>query len=160
MCQRDRAAGVLLGLACGDGLGRPVEGWAAERIEREHGTLTDFVGDGAHGEPPGTVTDDTQLAVRLARSLLDCGGFDADDFVDRLLEWYERRPFGIGGTTTEALRRIADGFEPTAAAERARDAKPRGRKATNGSVMRCAPLASPIATIGPNCSESVATLRG
>lgn len=143
MCQRDRAAGVLLGLACGDALGRPVEGWTAERIECEHGTLTEFVGDGVHGKPPGTVTDDTQLALRLARSLVDCGGFDADDFVDRLLEWYEGRPFGIGGTTTEALERIAGGLEPTAAAERARDAKPPGRKATNGSVMRCAPLAVP-----------------
>ena len=139
--QRDRARGVLLGLACGDALGRPVEGWTAERIDREYGTLTDFVGDGVHGKPPGTVTDDTQLAARLARSLVDRGGYDRGDFVERLLEWYERHPFGIGGTTTEALRRIDDGVPPIEAAERARDAKPAGRKATNGSVMRCAPIA-------------------
>ena len=139
--QRDRARGVLLGPACGDALGRPVEGWSAERIDGEHGTLTDFVGDGVHGKPPGTVTDDTQLALRLARSLVDCDGYDSADFVQRLLEWYERRPFGIGGTTTEALRRISDGVPPVEAAERARAAKPPGRKATNGSVMRCAPIA-------------------
>lgn len=137
----DRARGVLLGLACGDALGRPVEGWTAERIDREYGTLTEFVGDGVHGEPPGTVTDDTQLAVRLARSLVDRGGYDRADFVERLVEWYERRPFGIGGTTSEALRRIGDGVPPLEAARRARAAKPAGRKATNGSVMRCAPIA-------------------
>ena len=141
MSQRDRAAGVLLGLACGDALGRPVEGWSAERIDREYGTLTDFVGGGVHGKSPGTVTDDTQLALRLARSLVDCEGYDRAAFVERLVAWYEDRPFGIGGTTTEALRRIADGVPPAEAAERARAAKPAGRKATNGSVMRCAPIA-------------------
>lgn len=137
----ERATGVFLGLACGDALGRPVEGWPAGRIEREYGTLTEFVGNGTHDQPAGTVTDDTQLAVVLSRSLLECDGFDREDFVSRLLEWYESRPFGIGGTTTEALRQIADGIEPLEAAERARAAKPPGRKATNGSVMRCAPIA-------------------
>lgn len=141
MVDRDRAEGVLLGLACGDALGRPVEGWSADRIDREYGTLESFVGDGTHGESPGTVTDDTQLATLLARSLVACDGFDRDDFVSRLVDWYERRPFGIGGTTTEALRRIADGTPPLEAAGAAREAKPRGEKATNGSVMRCAPLA-------------------
>ena len=142
MTSDDRATGVLLGLACGDALGRPVEGWPADRIEREYGTLTTFVGGGVRDRPPGTVTDDTQLATRLARSLVARGGFDRDDFVERLLEWYDRQPFGVGGTTSEALERIADGIAPAEAADRARAAKPEGRKATNGSVMRCAPLAT------------------
>ncbi|WP_226479807.1 ADP-ribosylglycohydrolase family protein [Natrinema amylolyticum] len=141
MVDRDRARVALLGLSCGDALGRPVEGWPAERIAREHGTLESFVGDGTHGKPPGTVTDDTELATILARSLLACDGFDRDDFAARLVDWYESGPFGIGGTTTEALRRIADGTPPLEAAEAARAAKSPGRKATNGSVMRCAPLA-------------------
>ncbi|MDF9745910.1 ADP-ribosylglycohydrolase family protein [Natrinema salsiterrestre] len=141
MVDRDRAEGVLLGLSCGDALGRPVEGWSAERIDREYGTLESFAGDGTHGKPPGTVTDDTQLATRLARSLLAYEGFDRDDFASRLVDWYDRRPFGIGGTTTDALRRIAEGAPPLEAAEAAREAKPPGEKATNGSVMRCAPLA-------------------
>ncbi|MFP8958593.1 ADP-ribosylglycohydrolase family protein [Natrialbaceae archaeon A-CW3] len=141
MVQQDRAAGVLLGLACGDALGRPVEGWSATRIEREYGTLETFVGGGVHDKPPGTVTDDTQLAMVLARSLRYRGTFNRDDFVERLLDWYESQPFGIGGTTTEALRRISAGVPPTKAAERARTTKPAGEKATNGSVMRCAPLA-------------------
>lgn len=141
MVERDRARGTLLGLACGDALGRPVEGWSAERIDREYGTLRKFVGGGVHDRPPGTVTDDTQLATLLARSLVDRGRFDRDDFVDRLVEWYRSQPFGIGGTTTEALSRIDAGMTPEEAAERARNAKPPGEKATNGSVMRCGPLA-------------------
>lgn len=141
MVRQDRAEGVLLGLACGDALGRPVEGWSADRIDREYGTLREFVGDGVHGRPSGAVTDDTQLAIVLARSLAERGGFDRDDFVARLLEWYESQSFGIGATTTEALRRIGDGVPPEEAAERARRVKPVGEKATNGSVMRCAPLA-------------------
>ncbi|WP_081603699.1 ADP-ribosylglycohydrolase family protein [Natronorubrum tibetense] len=146
MVQSDYATGILLGLACGDALGRPVEGWSSDHIEAEYGTLRDFAGYGAHDRPPGTVTDDTQLAMRLARSLVNCGGFDRDDFVTRLVEWYEEQPFGIGGTTTEALRRIRDGVPPEDASRRARETKPPGKKATNGSVMRCAPIAVPYAT--------------
>lgn len=141
MSERDRAKGVLLGLACGDALGRPVEGWSVDRIDRTHGTLREFVGGGVHDKPPGTVTDDTELTLVLARSLVDCDGYDRENFVERLVAWYESRPFGIGGTTTEALRRIAAERPPEQAAAEARDAKPAGEKATNGSVMRCAPIA-------------------
>jgi len=55
----DRAEGVLLGLACGDALGRPVEFKSAEQITAEYGTLSEMVGNGTWGKPAGTVTDDT-----------------------------------------------------------------------------------------------------
>ncbi|WP_197409790.1 ADP-ribosylglycohydrolase family protein, partial [Haloferax profundi] len=40
----DRTRGVLLGLACGDALGRPVEFMSAEEIADEHGRLDHMVG--------------------------------------------------------------------------------------------------------------------
>ena len=40
MDRQDKAEGVLLGLACGDALGRPVEFRSPRAIESEHGTLT------------------------------------------------------------------------------------------------------------------------
>ncbi len=40
----DRAKGILLGLACGDALGRPVEFTPAGQIAADHGTLTEMIG--------------------------------------------------------------------------------------------------------------------
>jgi len=42
----DRAEGVLLGLACGDALGRPVEFKSADEIRSRYGTLDEMVGNG------------------------------------------------------------------------------------------------------------------
>jgi ADP-ribosyl-[dinitrogen reductase] hydrolase len=46
MDRSDKAEGVLLGLACGDALDRPVEFNSAERIAAEYGHLTGMVGNG------------------------------------------------------------------------------------------------------------------
>lgn len=129
---------MLLGLACGDALGEPVEGWSAERIAAEYGTLTDFVGGRV---PPGGLTDDTEQALRLARSLAERGGFDPDDAARRFVEWFEGGPVGIGGLTRRVLRRIADGEDWRTASREVWEASPEGRNAGNGSVMRAAPVA-------------------
>ncbi|MEZ4556399.1 MAG: ADP-ribosylglycohydrolase family protein [Caldilineaceae bacterium] len=41
--------------------------------------VTDMVGGGPFRLPAGAWTDDTSLALCLATSLHECGGFDADD---------------------------------------------------------------------------------
>jgi len=63
MVTPDAATGVVLGLACGDALGRPVEFRSGESIADQHGTVTEMLGHGTHGQPAGTVTDDTDLAA-------------------------------------------------------------------------------------------------
>lgn len=135
-----RPEGVLLGLACGDALGQPVEGWSADRIAAEYGRLEDLVG-GTRGLGAGAWTDDTEQAVRLARSLADRGAFDPDDVAGRFLEWYRRGPTGIGGLTRAVLRRMDDGEPWRVASRREWERRPEGRNAGNGSVMRCAPVA-------------------
>lgn len=138
MVTHDGSEGVLLGLACGDALGEPVEGWSADRIAAEYGTLTDFVGGRV---PPGGLTDDTEQALRIARSLVDRDGFDPDDVSRRFVEWFEGGAVGIGGMTYRVLSRIADGDDWKRASREVWEASPEGRNAGNGSVMRCAPLA-------------------
>lgn len=138
MVASDRGDGVLLGLACGDALGEPVEGWTADRIAAEYGTLTEFVGGRV---PPGGLTDDTEQALRLARSLVDCGGFAPDDVARRFVEWFEGGAVGIGGLTRRVLARIADDEHWERASRAAWEGSPEGRNAGNGSVMRCAPIA-------------------
>lgn len=70
----DRAAGTLLGLACGDALGRPVAGWSGTAIADRHGRLTEMRGGGRAGRPAGATTGVTARALRAVRTL---GGSEA-----------------------------------------------------------------------------------
>ena len=137
----DRAKGVLLGLACGDALGRPVEFASPEQIKREHGRVTEMLGNGTHRQPSGTITDDTEMALCIARSLIEQEQFDPTDVAERFVAWYESGPFDIGMMTQRALSRIQHGESWETAGEREWKASPEGSNAGNGSVMRCAPLA-------------------
>lgn len=138
-----RAAGVLLGLACGDALGRPVEFESARRISSAHGTLTEMRGHGTWGQPAGTVTDDTEQALCIARSLTEHQAFDPAGIADRFVAWYETDPFDIGGMTRRSLQALQDGQPWAQAGELVWQASSEGANAGNGSVMRCPPLAIP-----------------
>jgi ADP-ribosyl-[dinitrogen reductase] hydrolase len=135
------AEGCLLGLACGDALGRPVEFNSAATIETQYGTVETMLGNGTHRKPAGTITDDTELAIRIARSLVTCDGFDGDDVADRFVDWYETGPFDIGLMTRDSLARLQRGEPWTQAGQTVWESKPEGSNAGNGSVMRCAPYA-------------------
>lgn len=144
MSKVDGYRGVLLGLAVGDALGRPVEFKSAEAIEREYGTLTEMVGQGSHGKPAGTVTDDTEQMLCIARSLVEKNGFDAVDVGRRFVEWYQQGPFDIGHTTRLALSRLEgdeDGWEDVGRKVYDRQKDQVNAGAGNGSVMRCPPIA-------------------
>lgn len=137
----DRAKGVLLGLACGDALGRPVEFQSERAIERAYGTLTDMVGYGTWNQPPGTVTDDTEQALSIARSLVERDGFDPEDIAHRFLEWYRTGPFDVGDMTRRSFQRLLEGDSWELAGKAVWRATEEGSNAGNGSVMRCPPLA-------------------
>jgi ADP-ribosyl-[dinitrogen reductase] hydrolase len=137
----DRAAGALLGLACGDALGRPVEFDSAAQIEREHGRVTEMLANGTHGQPAGTITDDTEMALCIARSLVEHDGFEPADVADRFVDWYDSGPFDIGLMTADALREIRSGTSWEDAGRVVWESRPEGQNAGNGSVMRCVPYA-------------------
>ncbi|SFR53392.1 ADP-ribosylglycohydrolase family protein [Halogeometricum limi] len=142
----DRARGVLLGLACGDALGRPVEFASASEISAEHGRLDEMVGHGTWNQPAGTITDDTEQALCIARSLVEHQTFDPTDIAERFVAWYDSGPFDIGGMTRRALSRLKRGDAWDDAGQHVWENSPEGQNAGNGSVMRCAPLAIPYAT--------------
>ncbi|MBX0323628.1 ADP-ribosylglycohydrolase family protein [Halomicroarcula sp. F13] len=154
------ARGVVVGLACGDALGRPVEGWSADRIRRRHGTVDAMLGDGAHGLPAGAVTDDTEMARCLARSLTERDGWDPDDAADRFVAWFRDDPTGIGGMTYRVLSRVAAGEDWERAARDVWERSPEGRNAGNGSLMRCAPVGIAFADDPPRLVDvSMASSR-
>jgi ADP-ribosyl-[dinitrogen reductase] hydrolase len=139
----DRVRGVLLGLACGDALGRPVEFSSAAQIEAKHGQLTEMVGQGTWNQPAGTITDDTEQALCIARSLVKQQDFDPGDIAERFVTWYDSDPFDIGRMTMRSLSRLKHGDDWDEAGHVVWEQSPEGQNAGNGSVMRCPPLAIP-----------------
>jgi ADP-ribosyl-[dinitrogen reductase] hydrolase len=136
----DRYAGTLLGLACGDALGGPVEFLKRDVIAaRFPAGVTEFIGGGWLDLDPGEVTDDTQQALILAESLT-ASGLDLDRFAAGLIAWFRSDPKDIGNTTRIALDALAAGTAPLDAGAVA--LATRGEQAAaNGAVMRCAPVA-------------------
>ena len=141
----DRARGVLLGLACGDALGRPVEFTSASEISAEHGRLDEMVGHGTWNQPAGTITDDTEQALCIARSLVEHQPFDPADIAERFVAWYDSGPFDIGRMTMRSLSRLKHGDQWDEAGQHVWEQSREGQNAGNGSVMRCPPLAIPYA---------------
>ncbi|MGZ0747318.1 ADP-ribosylglycohydrolase family protein [Haloparvum sp. AD34] len=142
----DRARGILLGLACGDALGRPVEFTSTSEISAEHGRLDEMVGHGTWNQPAGTITDDTEQALCIARSLVEHRAFDPADIAERFVAWYDSDPFDIGRMTMRSLSRLKHGDEWDEAGQHVWEQSREGQNAGNGSVMRCPPLAIPYAT--------------
>lgn len=142
----DRVRGVMLGLACGDALGRPVEFQSASEIQREHGELNEMIGHGTWNQPAGTITDDTEQALCIARSLAEQQEFDPADIAERFVAWYDSGPFDIGGMTRRSLSRLQRGDSWDEAGQQVWESSPEGQNAGNGSVMRCPPLAIPYTT--------------
>jgi len=141
MTATDRATGAFLGLACGDALGRPIEFNSRAQIEEYYGRVTEMLGNGTHRKPPGTITDDTQLALRIARSLAENEGFEPADIADRFIDWYDSGPFDIGLMTRASIETLKSGTPWDEAGRQVWENRAEGNNAGNGSVMRCVPHA-------------------
>lgn len=132
----ERFRGALVGLVAGDALGTALE----FRAPGTFTPITDMVGGGPFGLKPGQWTDDTSMAMCLALSLLECGGFDAHDQMVRYTRWYREgywsstgHCFDIGNTVSGALRRFERTGEPFSGSTDP-------YSAGNGSLMRLAPV--------------------
>ena len=79
------------------------------------------------------------MAIALAESMADQGGYDENDVFGRYAMWARSRPKDIGATVAAALRRSRSADEARAAAEAFHEAE--GRSAGNGSLMRTVPIA-------------------
>jgi ADP-ribosyl-[dinitrogen reductase] hydrolase len=136
MNSTERFRGCLLGLACGDAVGTTVE-------FQPRGTfppVTDMLGGGPFDLKAGQWTDDTSMALCLAASLVETGGFDAADQIRRYVRWWRDgymsstgRCFDIGNTTLAALAKFERTGEPYCGATD-------NRSAGNGCIMRLAPV--------------------
>ena len=139
--ESDRARGALYGLAIGDALGMPTQMLSRRQIAERWGRLlTGFepAPPGhpiAAGMPAGTVTDDTEQAVLLARLLLS-GPIDPRELAAALVAW-ERDMAArgsldlLGPSTRRAVEAVLAGTPPEEAGVTGD---------TNGAAMRITPV--------------------
>lgn len=95
-----------------------------------------------------------RMAVRLAESLIDCGGFNERDVIGRYLNWWNAGAFDTGPVSNRVLELIAAGVPgPEATAQVHREFG--GKTAGCNPAHRSCPL-SMLATISDNHLASIA----
>lgn len=124
----DQYQGCLLGLALGDALGAPYEGGL---LARAMWSVLDKTPDNLP-----RWTDDTQMSIDLATSLLHCNRLDQDDLAQRFAQSY-RWSRGYGPSAAKVLKRIRAGEHWSVASKKVHKAGSFG----NGAAMRASVLA-------------------
>lgn len=125
----------LLGLAIGDALGMPFEMREPTDPFFEAWDGKSFLWSEYHNLAAGQFTDDTQMSVALAKSLLENGRYEPSVAAKHYLKWFQTNPRGIGGTIKEAMMKMEVGLPWHEAGVR------REGYCGNGTAMRITPLA-------------------
>ena len=120
----ERAQGCMIGQLAGDALGSLVEFESTESIRRKYpGGLRELADGGTFNTIAGQPTDDSEMALMLARTLVERKTYDAEATLEAYKYWFGSHPFDFGGTTASALE----------------GQKNYGSQA-NGALMRISPL--------------------
>jgi len=134
---KDRFIATLLSSAIGDALGMPLEGVSRSKVlAKFHGPVMDFQDSGSRGLKAGQFTDDTQMMLAIAESIVDKKGVDPEDIGKRFVAWFESGDVrGAGRACTESIERLRK--------EKSWDKAGKSGEwaAGNGSAMRIAPIA-------------------
>ena len=142
--EREFAESALLGALIGDAAGATLEFLGRKPSREEVDKALTLPGGGYWKINPGQITDDGELTLSLARALIRSNGeFSIGEIATAYSDWYQSRPFDLGNTISNAFStggskrsgvRIANAMKAQAAAF--------GSKSkSNGSLMRCVPLA-------------------
>ena len=119
-----RAQGCLLGQLAGDSLGSLVEFRSPESIQREYPAgVQNFADGGTWDTIAGQPTDDSEMALALARMLAQHKKYDPALAFDAYVSWLNSGPFDYGSTIGSGLRGKRD-----------------WNSQANGAMMRISPL--------------------
>ena len=135
--QVDRAQGCLLGQLTGDALGSLVEFQSPEEIRRDYPDgVRELADGGTWNTIAGQPTDDSEMALLLARTLTERGTYDSEAALNAYQFWLNSEPFDCGMTIAAGLR-----------------GRPNPESQANGAVMRISPLGifganHPLETVG------------
>ena len=130
---QDRFVGCLLGLAIGDALGAPFEGLTGTLIYDMRGLPEQFLN--AASAEPLYYTDDTEMMLGVAQTLVKCGEIDEAVLMRRFAKNYHpERGYGAG------LRKILDAIRAGESWEALATSQFPGGSLGNGAAMRVAPV--------------------
>ena len=133
---RDKALGAMLGLAVGDALGAPLAGTSYEVASQN--AQPEMTGGGPHDARPGQGTGVTLLALRLATTLAELGGYDPDHALRGYIGWFRGDPPGMSDHMREVLSTVAGGGNSFAATSSVHFGG--ADTAGNGAIMRATPI--------------------
>lgn len=101
----NRAQGCLLGQLAGDALGSLVEFQTPEEIRQQYPNgVRDLADGGTWDTIAGQPTDDSEMALMLARSLGELGRYDREAARQAYLFWLNSGPFDCGMTVASGLQ--------------------------------------------------------
>ena len=119
-----RAQGCFLGQLCGDALGSLVELRSPESILSSYPEgVRDMRDGGSWNTIAGQPTDDSEMAIALARSLVEHKIFVQEEIRRSYIFWLESGPFDIGNTIYAGL-----------------SGRTNHQSQANGALMRVSPL--------------------
>lgn len=102
---------VLLGTAVADAMGVPFEKKLVNYPELVAWDGLTYLGSEHHKLLPGQYSDDTQLSLEVANSLIENQGFNADNLATRYMDWFfSGRARGFGTTTKLAMLNLQSGI--------------------------------------------------
>ena len=120
----EHAQGCLLGQLAGDALGSLVEFRSDEEIRRSYPDgVQDLADGGTHNTIAGQPTDDSEMALLLARMLVEQGKYDSREAFNAYKFWLDSGPFDCGNTIYAGL-----------------NGRPNFESEANGAMMRICPL--------------------
>ncbi|MEX1133725.1 MAG: ADP-ribosylglycohydrolase family protein [Acidimicrobiia bacterium] len=129
---QDRFRGLMVGIAVGDALGRPVEG--------HRQVASSYLEEMSRRLPSHVYTDDTAMSIGLASSLLECDGFDGEHMARRFAADFFAEPWrGYGSGVVDVFGRVRSGIPWDVAAGMQFDG---AGSYGNGAAMRVAPVAA------------------
>ena len=119
-----RAQGCLLGQLAGDSLGSLVEFKSPQEIRRTYSNgVRELEDGGTWGTIAGQPTDDYEMALMLARMLINRRCYAAEEARTAYVFWLNSSPFDCGSTVSSGLR-----------------GRPNRESQANGALMRISPL--------------------
>lgn len=119
-----RAQGALLGHLVGDALGSAVRGWTPERIRSEFPDgVRDMLASAERGTIAGQPGDHSELALALARSLIEEGEYHENAAREAYAQWLRSSGLDVDDTIRSALER-----------------GPSEENTSNGALVRVSPI--------------------
>jgi ADP-ribosyl-[dinitrogen reductase] hydrolase len=101
---KERARAAFIGMAVGDALGATVEFMTTPEIAAKYGIFKEITGGGWLRLKPGQVTDDTEMALCIARAVAKNQGWSREAIAQQFAAWLKSRPVDCGDTCRKGIR--------------------------------------------------------